>query len=82
MCFQQTAGVKVLLFSTRQPGVECLFQVRKDVIEVNKMKKGDVNNDLDVQREYLLQFGHYRGQSLRWMLENDLVGWFVENITK
>ena len=26
-----------------------LFQVRKDAIEVVKMRKGDVNNDLDVQ---------------------------------
>lgn len=33
-------------------------------------------------REYLLQFGEYRGQSFRWMLDNALgyVGWFVDNI--
>ena len=45
------------------------------------MRKGDVNNDLDVQGEYLLQFGRYRGQSFRWMLENALgyAGWFVDN---
>ena len=61
---------------------ECLFQVRKDAIEVVKMRKGDVNNDLDVQGEYLLQFSRYRGQSFRWMLENALgyAGWFVDNI--
>ena len=60
---------------------ECLFQVRRDAIEVVKMRKGDVNNDLDVQGEYLLQFGRYRGQSFRWMLENALgyAGWFVDN---
>lgn len=30
----------------------------------------------------MLQFGKYRGQSFRWMLENALgyVGWFVDNI--
>ena len=46
------------------------------------MRKGDVNNDLDVQGEYLLQFSRYRGQSFRWMLENALgyAGWFVDNI--
>ena len=37
---------------------------------------------MDVQGEYLLQFGKYRGQSFMWMLENALgyVGWFVDNI--
>ena len=46
------------------------------------MRNGDVNNDLDVQGEYLLQFARYRGQSFRWMLENALgyAGWFVDNI--
>lgn len=41
-----------------------------------------MGNELDVQGEYLLQFGNYRGQSFRWMLENALgyVGWFVDNI--
>lgn len=59
-----------------------LEEVRKDAIEVVKMGKGDVNNDLDVQGEYLLQFGRYRGQSFRWMLKNVLgyAGWFVDNI--
>jgi len=59
-----------------------LEEVRKDAIEVVKMRKGDVNNDLDVQGEYLLQFGRCRGQSFRWMLENALgyAGWFVDNI--
>lgn len=30
----------------------------------------------------MLQFGKYRGQSFRWMLENALgfVGWFVDNV--
>ena len=46
------------------------------------MRKGVVNNDLDVQAEYLLQFGCYQGQSFRWLLENALAyaGWFVDYI--
>ncbi|XP_068685772.1 uncharacterized protein [Montipora foliosa] len=57
-------------------------KVRKDAIEAVKISKGDENNDLDVQGEYLLQFGRYRGQSFRRMLVNALgyAGWFVDNI--
>lgn len=57
-------------------------QVKKLAIEAVKIRKGDVQNELDVQGEYLLQFGKYRGQSFRWMLENALgyIGWFVDNI--
>lgn len=57
-------------------------QVRKLAIEAVKKRKGDVKNEIDVLGEYLLQFGKYRGQSFRWMLENALgyVGWFVDNI--
>lgn len=47
-----------------------------------KKRKVDVKNELNLQGEYLLQFGKYRGQSFRRMLENALgyVGWFVDNI--
>ena len=57
-------------------------QVKKLAIETVKKRKGDVQNELDVQGEYLLQFGKYRGQSFRWMLENapSYIGWFVDNI--
>ena len=52
------------------------------LIETVKKRKGNVQNELDVQGEYLLQFGKYRGQSFRWMLENapSYIGWFVDNI--
>ena len=57
-------------------------QVKKLAIETVKKRKGNVQNELDVQGEYLLQFGKYRGQSFRWMLENapSYIGWFVDNI--
>lgn len=47
-----------------------------------KKRKVDVKNELNLQGEYLLQFGKYRGQSFRRMLENALgcVDWFVDNI--
>ena len=47
-----------------------------------QLEQLDVQNELDVQGEYFLQFGKYRGQSFRWMLGNALgyVGWFVDNI--
>ncbi|KAK3720982.1 hypothetical protein QZH41_018539, partial [Actinostola sp. cb2023] len=61
---------------------EKLEEVRKQAIEAVRKRNGDVLNELDVQGEYLLQFGRYRGQNFRWMLENALgyVGWFVDNI--
>ncbi|KAK3726392.1 hypothetical protein QZH41_016260, partial [Actinostola sp. cb2023] len=61
---------------------EKLEEVRKQAIEAVRKRNGDVINELDVQGEYLLQFGRYRGQNFRWMLENALgyVGWFVDNI--
>lgn len=44
------------------------------------MRKGDINNDLDIQGEYSLPCDHCRGQSFRWMCENAFgcVGWVMD----
>ncbi|KAK3729301.1 hypothetical protein QZH41_011429, partial [Actinostola sp. cb2023] len=41
---------------------EKLEEVRKQAIEAVRKRNGDVLNELDVQGEYLLQFGRYRAE--------------------
>ena len=53
--------------------------MKKRAIEAVKSRNGRVDNELDVLGEYIAQFGEFRGQTFRGMLENALgyVGWLV-----
>ncbi|XP_048576243.1 uncharacterized protein LOC5509576 [Nematostella vectensis] len=44
-------------------------EVRKEAIEAVNRRNGDVNDEIDVKGEYEVQFGHYHGQTFRWLLE-------------
>jgi len=59
-----------------------IFQVRKEAISAVKKNNGDINDELQVKGEYLVQFGKFRGQSFKWLLENSLgyVAWFIDNL--
>jgi hypothetical protein len=52
--------------------------------EAVKKAGGDVNNKQHVLGMYSIQFGKYRGQTFKWMLENCLgyAGWLVDDMRK
>ncbi|XP_076732655.1 uncharacterized protein LOC143413445 [Maylandia zebra] len=43
-----------------------------DALTVIYQRGGDASNMKEVQGEYILQFGKYKGKSFRWLLENDV----------
>lgn len=50
---------------------------REDLVRMNArsvvlQRGGDVSDKQEVLGEYILQFGKYKGQSFRWLLENDV----------
>ncbi|CAB4020973.1 Hypothetical predicted protein [Paramuricea clavata] len=57
-------------------------EVRKQALKAVKDRNGDVGNDLDVKGEYVMQFGNFRGQTFRWLLDNALgyVAWLINSI--
>ncbi|XP_078492897.1 uncharacterized protein LOC144748422 [Ciona intestinalis] len=57
-------------------------QVRSHAIQAAKQRSGNPGDKLNVLGEYLIQFGKYKGQSFKWMLENDLgyTVWLMSNI--
>ncbi|XP_074466595.1 uncharacterized protein LOC141763311 [Sebastes fasciatus] len=46
--------------------------VRKNALSVIILRGGDASDKTEVAREYILQFGKYKGKSFRWLLENDI----------
>lgn len=50
--------------------------VHQNALTVVQQRGGDASDKTEVYGEYILQFGKYKGKSLRWLLEND-VGYTV-----
>ncbi|KAL3993530.1 polycystin 1 [Sarotherodon galilaeus] len=46
--------------------------VRQNALTVVYQRGGDASDMKEVQGEYILQFGKYKGKSFRWLLENDV----------
>ncbi len=58
--------------------------MKKQATKAVKERGGDVSNKTEVLSEYVLQFGVFRGQTFRWMLENALgyTAWLVDSMNK
>lgn len=56
--------------------------MRKQAITAVRSRGGDVSNQTEVLSEYVLQFGAFRGQTFKWMIENALgyTGWLVDSM--
>ncbi|XP_030594593.1 uncharacterized protein LOC115786543 [Archocentrus centrarchus] len=46
--------------------------VHQNALTVVRHRGGDASDRREVQGEYILQFGKYKGKSFRWLLENDV----------
>ena len=51
-------------------------------MEAVRRRGGDVSDETEVLSDYVLQFGAFRGQTFRWILENGLgyAAWLVDNM--
>ena len=61
-----------------------VIQVRKQAIKAVKERGGNIADETEVLSEYVLQFGAFRGQTFRWMLENAMgySAWLVDSMHK
>ncbi|TWW54547.1 hypothetical protein D4764_0103530 [Takifugu flavidus] len=50
--------------------------VRQNALAVIRQRGGGPSDKMEVQGDYVLQFGKYKGKSFRWLLQND-VGYTV-----
>ncbi|TWW54686.1 hypothetical protein D4764_0101130 [Takifugu flavidus] len=46
--------------------------VRQNALAVIRQRGGDPSDKMEVQGDYVLQFGKYKGKSFRWLLQNDV----------
>lgn len=46
--------------------------VQQKVLAVVCQRGGDTSGRMEILGDYILQFGKYKGKSLRWLLENDV----------
>jgi hypothetical protein len=59
-------------------------QVHQNAVQMVIRLDGDRKDKLTVLGQYILQFGAFRGQSFKWMLENGLgyAGYLVDDLIK
>ncbi|XP_063069017.1 uncharacterized protein LOC134460571 [Engraulis encrasicolus] len=58
--------------------------VRQNALAEVRRRGGDASDRLEVQGDYVLQFGKYKGQVFRWLLENDVgyILYLFDSLTK
>ena len=78
---ERFTNLRVIL-ALRSGEFSLLSQVRKRAVQGVQRRGGDIHDTTEVLSEYEMQFGAFRGQTFKWVIENALgyAGYLVDDM--